>query len=152
MCLISSDHSLFINCGGEENITEGNVYDKDNDTSQFYRSPKGNWARSSAGSSIHTVRCGLSSESPLYNKARSSPVSLKYYGFCLRQGNYNVTLHFVEAVEDNNYTTDVKRVFHVYIQVINIFLSFVNCHQYSPSKCIDWYYCMVIDCCRVRGN
>ncbi|KAK9921576.1 hypothetical protein M0R45_030081 [Rubus argutus] len=112
----SNYHSLFINCGGEENITEGNVYDKDNDTSQFYRSPKGNWARSSAGSSIHTVRCGLSSESPLYNKARSSPVSLKYYGFCLRQGSYNVTLHFVEAVEDNNYTTDVKRVFHVYIQ------------------------------------
>ncbi|KAK9906036.1 hypothetical protein M0R45_000082 [Rubus argutus] len=109
-------HSLFINCGGEiYNSNDGNVYDKDNDTSQFYQSPNRNWARSSAGSSIHSVRCGLSSEAPLYNKARASPVSLKYYGFCLSKGNYNVTLHFAEIVEGKNYTTD-KRSFHVYIQ------------------------------------
>ncbi|KAK9906920.1 hypothetical protein M0R45_002601 [Rubus argutus] len=121
-------HSLFINCGGEEitNIDkncggekikdiDGNVYEKDNDTSQFYLSPKGNWARSSAGDIIHSVKCGLSNEEPLYDKARSSPVSLKYYGFCLRNGNYRVTLHFAEIVENKNYTTR-KRRFDVYIQ------------------------------------
>ncbi|KAK9906924.1 hypothetical protein M0R45_002605 [Rubus argutus] len=121
-------HSLYINCGGEEitNIDKNcggeeikdidrNVYEKDNDTSQFYLSPKGNWARSSAGDIIHSVKCGLSNEEPLYDKARSSPISLKYYGFCLRNGNYRVTLHFAEIVENKNYTTR-KRRFDVYIQ------------------------------------
>ncbi|PRQ38034.1 putative protein kinase RLK-Pelle-DLSV family [Rosa chinensis] len=132
MPLISSDHSLFINCGGGEtfDIVDGNVYDQDNDTSQFYLSPKGNWARSSAGSTVDqndvsnssmylkSVRCGLSSEAPLYDRARTSPVSLKYYGFCLRGGKYSVTLHFAEIIEeeDNDYRSTNKRVFDVYIQ------------------------------------
>ncbi|XP_024197730.1 probable LRR receptor-like serine/threonine-protein kinase At1g53430 isoform X2 [Rosa chinensis] len=125
-------HSLFINCGGGEtfDIVDGNVYDQDNDTSQFYLSPKGNWARSSAGSTVDqndvsnssmylkSVRCGLSSEAPLYDRARTSPVSLKYYGFCLRGGKYSVTLHFAEIIEeeDNDYRSTNKRVFDVYIQ------------------------------------
>ncbi|XP_062013610.1 probable LRR receptor-like serine/threonine-protein kinase At1g53430 [Rosa rugosa] len=123
-------HSLFINCGGGTlNNVDGNIYDQDNETSQFYRSLKGNWARISAGNTVDldyasnpskvlkSVRCGLSSEAPLYDRARTSPVSLKYYGFCLRKGKYNVTLHFAEIVdEDNNYRNTTKRVFDVYIQ------------------------------------
>ncbi|XP_061992561.1 probable LRR receptor-like serine/threonine-protein kinase At1g53420 isoform X9 [Rosa rugosa] len=100
-----------------------------NDTSQFYLSPKGNWARSSAGSTVDqnyasnssiflkSVRCGLSSEAHLYDRARTSPVSLKYYGFCLRGGKYSVTLHFAEIIdEDNDHRSTNKRVFDVYIQ------------------------------------
>ncbi|XP_061992557.1 probable LRR receptor-like serine/threonine-protein kinase At1g53420 isoform X6 [Rosa rugosa] len=124
-------HSLFINCGGGQtfDIVDGNVYDQDNDTSQFYLSPKGNWARSSAGSTVDqnyasnssiflkSVRCGLSSEAHLYDRARTSPVSLKYYGFCLRGGKYSVTLHFAEIIdEDNDHRSTNKRVFDVYIQ------------------------------------
>ncbi|PRQ36437.1 putative protein kinase RLK-Pelle-DLSV family [Rosa chinensis] len=134
MCLTSSDHSLFINCGGENTSVGGNVYDQDNDTSLFYLSPKGNWARSSVGNIydysngnssklLKSDRCVLPSEASLYYKARSSLVSLKYYGFCLRKGNYNVTLHFAEIVdEDTDVHKDVdfrstdKRVFDVYIQ------------------------------------
>ena len=122
MCLISSDHSLFINCGGGQiNNMDGNVFDQDNDSSLFYMSPKGNWARSTTENTIYGVKCGLSSEAPLYDKARSSRASLKYYGFCLRKGKYSVTLHFAEIVEDKNYTTK-KRVFDVYIQVIFFFV------------------------------
>ncbi|XP_024157226.1 probable LRR receptor-like serine/threonine-protein kinase At1g07650 isoform X5 [Rosa chinensis] len=120
-------HSLFINCGGGEPIkVDGNVYDQDNDTSQFYLSPKGNWARSSAGSTVDafnsseflkSMKCGLSSEATLYKSARSSPVSLKYYGFCLRKGKYRVILHFAEIVcEDMRYKSTDKRIFDVYIQ------------------------------------
>ncbi|KAK9951421.1 hypothetical protein M0R45_006863 [Rubus argutus] len=109
-------HSLFINCGGGQiNNMDGNVFDQDNDSSLFYMSPKGNWARSTTENTIYGVKCGLSSEAPLYDKARSSRASLKYYGFCLRKGKYSVTLHFAEIVEDKNYTTE-KRVFDVYIQ------------------------------------
>ncbi|PRQ36425.1 putative protein kinase RLK-Pelle-DLSV family [Rosa chinensis] len=113
MCLTSSDHSLFINCGGEEtHDAVGNVYDQDNDTSVFYLSPKRNWARSSVGNCydsisngnssklLKSIRCGLSSEAHLYDNARTSPVSLKYYGFCLHKGKYNVTLHFAEIVDE----------------------------------------------------
>ncbi|KAK9943887.1 hypothetical protein M0R45_009478 [Rubus argutus] len=123
----SNYHSLFINCGGGKTTNvDGNVYEQDNDTSQFYMSPKGNWARNAAGNTIYasnssnflkSVRCGLSSETLLYDTARSSAVSLKYYGFCLRKGKYNVTLHFAEIVDEVIYyrSTD-KRVFDIYIQ------------------------------------
>ncbi|PRQ36458.1 putative protein kinase RLK-Pelle-DLSV family [Rosa chinensis] len=128
MCLTSSDHSLFINCGGGNASVGGNVYDQDNDTSLFYLSPKGNWARSSVGNIydysngnssklLKSDRCVLPSEASLYYKARSSLVSLKYYGFCLRKGNYNVTLHFAEIVhKDVDFRSTDKRVFDVYIQ------------------------------------
>ncbi|XP_068323476.1 probable LRR receptor-like serine/threonine-protein kinase At1g53430 [Pyrus communis] len=123
-------HSLFINCGGEETTVNGHKYDQDNDTSLFYTSPKKNWAYSLSGDfgaqNINTsdyikrMTCGLVSntEAPLYENARLSPVSLKYYAFCLRKGKYTVTLHFNEIVYNKNtdYTSLRKRAFDVYIQ------------------------------------
>ncbi|XP_061992386.1 probable LRR receptor-like serine/threonine-protein kinase At1g07650 [Rosa rugosa] len=101
----------------------------------FYLSPKGNWARSSVGNTydyasngnssklLKSVSCGLSPEARLYDNARTSLVSLKYYGFCLRKGKYNVTLHFAEIVdevtdihEDVDFRDTDKRAFDVYIQ------------------------------------
>ncbi|XP_062088188.1 probable LRR receptor-like serine/threonine-protein kinase At1g53420 isoform X3 [Humulus lupulus] len=122
--------SLYINCGGEEATINGINYESDNRTSNFYVSPKGNWAYTTpesfvAGDTnysdhIKRVKCGFSvSEAPLYEKARFSPLSLKYYGFCLHNGKYNVTLHFAEIVytEDaGGYDSKKKRVFDVYIQ------------------------------------
>ncbi|KAM1005296.1 hypothetical protein ACFX13_005430 [Malus domestica] len=122
-------HSLFINCGGEETTVGGNIYDQDNDTSLFYTSPKKNWAyslsgdygviKSNSSDYIKSTTRGVSiTEAPLYEKARLSPVSLKYYAFCLRNGRYNVTLHFHEIIytDDADYTSLKKRVFDVYIQ------------------------------------
>ncbi|CAN6552637.1 unnamed protein product [Malus baccata var. baccata] len=120
-------HSLFINCGGEETIVDGHQYDQDNDTSLFYTSPKKSWAYSLSGdfgvpksntsNYIKSMTRGVH-EAPLYEKARFSPISLEYYVFCLRKGNYIVTLYFKEIVDskDEDYSSLRKRVFDVYIQ------------------------------------
>ncbi|PON34350.1 Tyrosine-protein kinase [Parasponia andersonii] len=125
-------HSLYINSGGEEVTINGNHYDSDNHTSHFYLSPKGNWAyyspesfnisgpNNSTDYYIKRVKCGFSvSDAPLYEKARFSPISLTYYGFCLHNGRYNVTLHFAEIVYSEDaagYNSMNKRIFDVYIQ------------------------------------
>ena len=136
--LSSTDYSLFINCGGKETNIGGNEYEADNKTSQYYVSPKGNWAYSSSGGffspyvnfskCIQKVKCGISAlEEPLYKKARLSPSSLKYHGFCLRQGKYNVKLHFAEIVytEDEYSSSSLKRIFDVYIQVYKLDQNFL---------------------------
>ncbi|XP_060673914.1 probable LRR receptor-like serine/threonine-protein kinase At1g53440 [Ziziphus jujuba] len=123
-------YSLFINCGGEGTFIDGHQYDNDNETSQFFVSPKGNWAYSNSGGFLSTslnssdyikrAKCGISvADAPLYEKARLSPTSLKYYGVCLRKGRYNVTLHFAEIVyaEDEEHSSSMKRIFHVDIQI-----------------------------------
>ncbi|KAK2967488.1 hypothetical protein RJ640_010129 [Escallonia rubra] len=62
------------------------------------------------------ITCGISND--VYATARICPVSLKYYGFCLRQGNYTVTLHFAEIVysEPEDLSILGERVFDIYIQ------------------------------------
>ncbi|KAF4379214.1 hypothetical protein G4B88_010608, partial [Cannabis sativa] len=139
--------SLYINCGGEEATINGIKYESDNDTRNFYVSPKGNWGYSSkesfvAGNTnysndIKRVKCGFSvSEAPLYEKARFSPLSLKYYGFCLHNGNYNVTLHFAEIVytEEAGYDSNKKRVFDVYIQGKRVLTDFDIKNESKPNK------------------
>nr|XP_028943501.1 uncharacterized protein LOC103429730 isoform X7 [Malus domestica] len=141
-------HSLFINCGGEETRVDGNKYDQDNDTSLFYTSPKENWAYSLSGGygvresntsnyikSMTGVPISGGYEAPLYEKARLSPVSLKYYAFCLRKGNYTVTLYFNEVVYTKNedYTSLRKRVFDVYIQDVRR-LNYVNIREKNGSE------------------
>ena len=58
-------------------------------------------------------------DAPLYMNARISPISLKYYGFCLKEDTYVVRLHFAEiAWEDTKVPSGKgKRVFDVEIQV-----------------------------------
>ena len=125
---------MYINCGGEQIDIDGNHYYQDNTSSSYYVNPNGNWAFTSSGSFlsartnssdyIKKVKCGISvAEAPLYEKARLAPVSLKYYGYCLHNGNYSVTLHFAEIVytEDEDNTNGInsvkKRIFDIHIQV-----------------------------------
>ncbi|XP_031130392.1 probable LRR receptor-like serine/threonine-protein kinase At1g53430 isoform X2 [Ipomoea triloba] len=140
---------LFINCGGESMKINGSIYEGDlnsNGSSTFFLSSSSRWGYSSMGS--HSSRWGYSSmgsyssiityssineeyilnntcivgvgDEPLYSTARVSPISLKYYGFCLRDGEYTVRLHFAELVRYNNYKTPYLnksgRVFNVDIQ------------------------------------
>ena len=58
--------------------------------------------------------------SKLYTTARGSPLSLTYYGFCLKNGNYTVKLHFAEIVFNDTiaYNRVGSRIFDIYIQVI----------------------------------
>ncbi|KAK1559089.1 hypothetical protein Q3G72_010615 [Acer saccharum] len=84
--------SLFINAGSEATDFEGNHYDADESNSSFYDT--------------------------LYAKPRLCPQSLTYYGFCLRNGNYTVQLHFAETIyaRDEDHSITGKRVFDIYIQ------------------------------------
>ncbi|KAJ6991968.1 hypothetical protein NC653_015347 [Populus alba x Populus x berolinensis] len=123
------NNSLFINCGGEE-VTLGKArYLNDTSTSDFFRSPNDDWAYSYSGdyfwakindsTLVRNSTCEVSSpEAKLDNNFRLAPVSLTYYGLCLSNGKYHVTLHFAETLyskgEDNSRVG--KRVFDVYIQ------------------------------------
>ncbi|OVA19182.1 Protein kinase domain [Macleaya cordata] len=54
----------------------------------------------------------------LYTTARLSPLSLTYYGFCLKNATYTVRLHFAEIMfsDDETYNSLGRRIFDVYIQ------------------------------------
>ncbi|ESR55974.1 hypothetical protein CICLE_v100208262mg, partial [Citrus x clementina] len=68
---------------------------------------------------IQKVTCGAAViDASLYDEARLCPNSLKYYGFCLRNGNYTVSLLFSEIVfaKNDDYSSSAKRVFDIYIQ------------------------------------
>ncbi|KAL7605895.1 probable LRR receptor-like serine/threonine-protein kinase At1g07650 isoform X1 [Lactuca sativa] len=127
-------YSLHINCGGKEvNINNTTRYKADLEAkgaATYYG--ERNWAFSSTGhfldddhdsdiytlsnvSSLHNVS---SSETELYTSARTAAISLTYYGLCLLNGNYNLSLHFAEIVftQDSTYNNLGKRVFDVYVQ------------------------------------
>ncbi|GAY68375.1 hypothetical protein CUMW_263640, partial [Citrus unshiu] len=126
-----NNYNLHINTGGDEHNIEGIRYEADNSTSNFYvNKPAYNWAYSCNGyfyadsmadsrEFIQKVTCAAAvTDAPLYDGARLCPNSLKYYGFCLRNGNYNISLFFSEIVfaKNDDYSSSAKRVFDIYIQ------------------------------------
>ncbi|KAL5706179.1 hypothetical protein ACHQM5_024382 [Ranunculus cassubicifolius] len=121
--------SLHINCGGKGTIVNGSNYEEDTSNLPFYVSPDKKWAYSSSGDYLSSpldprnntknMTCGMPvPDAPLFASARISPLTLDYYGLCLRNGTYNVTLHFAEIVfwdkEDHSFLG--KRLFDIYIQ------------------------------------
>ncbi|BFG28986.1 hypothetical protein CerSpe_152600 [Prunus speciosa] len=137
-------YSLGINCGGKKVTVYGEkdkTFDADTDSvgPSSFRQSTTNWALSSTGyftdddrsednftNDVDTFTYKLTNEIPamdnpqLYMDARLSPISLTYYGFCLRNGNYSVNLHFAETEFTNNksYRSLGRRIFDVYIQGI----------------------------------
>ncbi|KAH9659118.1 putative LRR receptor-like serine/threonine-protein kinase [Citrus sinensis] len=124
--------NLHINAGGDKHHREGFWYEADKSTSNFYvNEPEYNWGYSCNGhfyadsmvdsrAFIQKVTCGAAViDASLYDEARLCPNSLKYYGFCLRNGNYTVSLLFSEIVfaKNDDYSSSAKRVFDIYIQV-----------------------------------
>ncbi|KAM3306767.1 putative LRR receptor-like serine/threonine-protein kinase [Capsicum chacoense] len=119
------DH-LYINCGGESVLVDGRVYQADvnpRGESTFFKSNRSNWGYSSMGNFLwasrnrYTVNDGQIDvgEAQLYSSARLSPISLKYYGFCLKSGVYNVKLHFAEISNIGSHS-EAGRLFDVDIQ------------------------------------
>ncbi|KAL9335928.1 hypothetical protein Peur_070416 [Populus x canadensis] len=122
-------NSLFINSGGEEVDDGKNHYHNDTSISSFNLSPSEDWAYSYAGdylwakvnasTLVRNLTCEITnSKANIDNNFRLAPVSLTYYGLCLRKGKYIVTLHFAEALysKSEDYSTSGKRVFDIYIQ------------------------------------
>ncbi|KAK3015702.1 hypothetical protein RJ639_006198, partial [Escallonia herrerae] len=127
-------YSFHINCGGKDVIGDrktGYRYEDDTDlggASNFFRS-RSNWGFSSTGhffdnrstdsylieNNASVLRGNITD---LYKDARLSPLSLTYYGYCLRDGNYTVNLHFAEIMftDDKTYRSLGRRVFDIYIQ------------------------------------
>ncbi|KAL3715814.1 hypothetical protein ACJRO7_007549 [Eucalyptus globulus] len=123
-------YNLFINCGGSKAKVRGTIYEDDSQRAtppSFFRSDY--WAYSSTGYFTNDDSTAVSYEvkntstlsmndAPLYIKARRSAISLTYYGFCLMDGPYNVTLHFAEIMFTGNksYQSLGRRAFNIYIQ------------------------------------
>ncbi|PON69845.1 Phosphorylase kinase, gamma catalytic subunit [Parasponia andersonii] len=122
-----ADHSLFINCGGPKLEDDGNEYEEDltsGGAADFFSSSE-KWAYSNTGiytgeeRTPYTKNVFLSNNSSkIYETARLSPLSLKYYGLCLREGSYKVQLHFAEILFSDNQTFSSlgRRIFDVSIQ------------------------------------
>ena len=123
---------MYINCGGDKITSKkGKKYEKDDGiegASQFSIDSTNKWAYSSTGAFIgktdHSYLAkntsALNSEdAEIYQTARLAPISLKYYGLCLRKGSYKVRLYFAEIMFSNNQTFGSlgRRLFDVSIQV-----------------------------------
>lgn len=119
-------------------MIDGNVYEDDSSqigTSTFVLSDDKKWAYSSTGDFVgnenadyiarNTSRLTLA-HPELFTEARISPLSLKYYGLCMDNGEYLVNLHFSEIVftEDHTYSSNGKRVFEVLIQGAKVLKDF----------------------------
>ncbi|KAI3769371.1 hypothetical protein L6452_00472 [Arctium lappa] len=124
--------SLYINCGGEKlQLEDGKkVYEADLEAggaSRFF-SIEGRWGFSNTGNFLDDKKRDsyiernhfrvLVSSPELYKNARISALSLTYYGFCMHNGSYNVSLHFAEIVftDDVTYSSLGRRAFDIYIQ------------------------------------
>ncbi|XP_028081417.1 probable LRR receptor-like serine/threonine-protein kinase At1g53420 isoform X1 [Camellia sinensis] len=152
------DH-LYINCGGGVASINGTEYEADNETlggsSHFFLSPNKKWGYSSMGSFSESYpgwwspspfrspspsqskylsykTCDLNmSDAILYSTARIAPISLKYYGFCLKNGHYIVKLHFAEiawnqqrGLNQTKLSSTLKRIFNVKIQDKQVMTNF----------------------------
>ncbi|KAM3732041.1 hypothetical protein ACB098_11G030500 [Castanea mollissima] len=121
-----------IKCGGPQ-ITSFNgiVYEWDNETlgpATYYVIDTDRWAVSNVGyfgssPDAQYTRLSLSQftdtlDSELFQTARLSASSLRYYGLGLENGNYTVSLQFAETAFDNSNTWKSlgRRVFDIYIQ------------------------------------
>ncbi|CAH9137937.1 unnamed protein product, partial [Cuscuta epithymum] len=142
-CLLACSkdwYSFHINCGGPKAVIGDNTYDNDEGSSgstnfaHLYE----NWVASSTGDfwdatrtvSAYTERnvsvIRGNNETELYTTARVSPLSLTYFGRCLANGNYTVTLRFAEIVirDNRSFRSLGKRFFDVYIQGVRVLNDF----------------------------
>ncbi|KAI3769372.1 hypothetical protein L6452_00473 [Arctium lappa] len=128
VCATNSS-SLYINCGGKRFEDGKKVYEADVERggASHFSSTGSRWGFSNSGHFLGNGRDDyilpnpsrvLMNNSGLYDNARTSALSLTYYGFCMRNGSYNVSLHFAEIIltDDRTYSSLGRRVFDIYIQ------------------------------------
>ncbi|PKI36719.1 hypothetical protein CRG98_042884 [Punica granatum] len=127
--------SFAVKCGGPQiRSSTGVVYDRDNSTlgpATYYVTDTRRWAVSNGGyftdsnspSYTYTSQSQFTNtlDSELYQTARISASSLRYYGLGLENGNYTVTLQFAEsAILNTNWQRLGRRLFDIYIQGNNV--------------------------------
>ncbi|KAK3042632.1 hypothetical protein RJ639_000884, partial [Escallonia herrerae] len=130
--LLSTDSRFAIKCGGPQITSSGQiVYERDNETlgpATYLVNTAQRWAVSNvglpSGSSNPEYKVFSSSQftntldSELFQTARTSAGSLRYYGLGLDNGNYTVLLQFAEmpTQNSNSWRSLGRRVFDIYIQ------------------------------------
>ncbi|KAK3425458.1 hypothetical protein EUGRSUZ_F02391 [Eucalyptus grandis] len=124
-------YNFAVKCGGPQITSSENiVYEQDNinfGAATYYVTDSQRWAVSNVGyftgsknptyyaSSLSQF--ANTSDSELFQTARVSASSLRYYGLGLENGNYNVTLQFAEIqVENTGWKHLGRRLFDIYIQ------------------------------------
>lgn len=134
-----ADSDFAIKCGGPQ-ITSSNriVYERDNVTlgpASYFVTNTRRWAVSNVGYFSGTnnpqyTRFSSSQfvntlDSELFQTARLSASSLRYYGLGLENGNYTVRLQFAETAfpDSSTWRSLGRRIFDIYIQVCSNFLS-----------------------------
>nr|GEV89390.1 probable leucine-rich repeat receptor-like serine/threonine-protein kinase At3g14840 [Tanacetum cinerariifolium] len=123
--------SLYINCGGGGRVSfEDKLYEDDAETGgpAHFQKTDDRWGFSNTGHFLgdnnrdnYIVKSAFGvpvNSSELYKSARRSALSLTYYGLCMHNGSYNISLHFAEIqfTDDRNYSSLGRRVFDIYIQ------------------------------------
>ncbi|KAH6786178.1 Leucine-rich repeat transmembrane protein kinase [Perilla frutescens var. hirtella] len=116
--------SFAVKCGGPEIRSSDLVYEMDNKPlgpATYYVSNTRRWAVSNAGVPVDDFGPQPTNtlDSGLFQTARISAGSLRYYGFGLQNGKYNVTLQFAEIAMrggTNTWQSLGRRVFDIYIQ------------------------------------
>ncbi|KAL5839250.1 hypothetical protein ACOSQ3_011958 [Xanthoceras sorbifolium] len=123
-------HSFRINCGGQTVKVNGSTFEGDEiggGAATYHLNDDANWGFSSTGdftddddeqNTRYIADSDSSLISNLYLNARIAPLSLTYFGYCLENGNYLVTLHFAEIVltDDNTFRSLGRRIFDIYVQ------------------------------------
>ncbi|KAD5318021.1 hypothetical protein R6Q59_033352 [Mikania micrantha] len=126
-----------INCGGPS-ITSSNqiLHQQENEglgAATYYVTSERRWGVSNVGQRDNPRYTASSSrqftntlDSELFQTARLSAGSLRYYGLGLENGNYTVTLQFAELeIEDGpTWRSTGRRVFDIYLQGNRVFQDF----------------------------
>ncbi|KAK2654325.1 hypothetical protein Ddye_014181 [Dipteronia dyeriana] len=125
-------YNFSIKAGGPQiTSTNGIVFERDSATlgpASYFVTDTRRWGMSSVGSfagnnnpqyrSASSSQLTKTLESELFQTARISASSLRYYGLGLENGDYNVTLQFVETaiLDTTSWESVGRRVFDIYIQ------------------------------------
>lgn len=125
-------YDVHINCGGKSTRVGNKNFEADESSAGntiFSIASPSYWGSSNTGDfwgrnrsiddyTATNVSVLYVNDSQLYTTARLSALSLAYYGRCLANGNYTVTLHFAEIVfrDNRSYQSLGERMFDVYIQ------------------------------------
>ncbi|KAK6284009.1 hypothetical protein POUND7_002961 [Theobroma cacao] len=132
---------LYINCGGDKVTAGRDTFERDvqpEGASTFHISDDKKWGYSSMGiydptqsramSYTHSIdKCPFQNiEGSLYQTARVAPISLKYFGFCMKNGLYTVKLDFAEITikEEAEHKSRGNRLFDVLIQGTKVLTDF----------------------------
>lgn len=135
-----SDFNFLVNCGGPNiRSSNGALYEKDEGAlgpATFFVSKTQRWAVSNVGLftgsnsnqyiALSATQFANTSDSELFQSARLSASSLRYYGLGLENGGYSVTVQFAEIQiqGSNTWGSLGRRIFDIYVQVSTITLSF----------------------------